>query len=217
MSDLDPKEKKRLRALVQLESAARKKGYNLIAGVDEAGRGPLAGPVVAAACILPRNFFIPGIDDSKKLSPKERARILQILQNNHNIHCGVGIVSPDIIDKINIYQASISAMKIAIANLPQPPDYLLVDGMRLPDCPIPHSKEIKGDARSQSIAAASIIAKETRDKIMLEYHEQWPEYGFDRHKGYPTEFHCAAIAKYGPCAIHRMTFEPLKSLVVLGV
>ncbi len=209
---MDPKETERLRALVQLEEALYRDGYRRVAGVDEAGRGPLAGPVVAAACILPQGFFLPGINDSKKLSPKMRETLFNKLLENEEIVCGVGIVEPDLIDDINIYQATIHAMKLAIADLNVHPDYLLVDGMSLPDCPIPHSKEIKGDARSQSIAAASVIAKETRDRLMKEYHRRWPLYGFDRHKGYPTAAHVEAIETHGPCSIHRMSFEPLKSL-----
>lgn len=212
---MDPKEKRRLRGLTKLEDAARRDGYRLIAGVDEAGRGPLAGPVVAGACILPDNFFIPGINDSKQLSPLERERIYQLLIEDERVLCGVGIVDSDIIDQINIYQATIHAMLLAIGDLAQLPDYMLVDGMRLKNCTIPHSKEIKGDARSQTIAAASIIAKVTRDRIMVEYDERWPQYGFKRHKGYCTPEHVEAINTHGPCTIHRMSFEPLKSLVLV--
>lgn len=212
---VDLKEQRRLQTLTQLESAARRAGYRLIAGIDEAGRGPLAGPVVAAACILPDNLFIPGINDSKQLTALERERIYDILTQDHRVLCGVGIIHSDQIDQLNIYQATIHAMKHAIGELVQLPDYMLVDGMKLPNCSIPHSKEIKGDARSQSIAAASIIAKVTRDRLMIEYHERWPVYGFDRHKGYGTAAHIEAIHTHGPCSIHRMSFEPMKSLVLV--
>lgn len=212
MSKPTPKELQRLRALLQLEEAARRDGYRLIAGVDEAGRGPLAGPVVAAACILPTNALFPGINDSKKLSSAQRKQLFESLLAAKEISYGIGIVNPDIIDNINILQATIHAMKLAIAELPTLPDYLLVDGMNIPNCSIPHSKEIKGDGRSQSIAAASIIAKETRDRIMIEYDEHWPEYGFAKHKGYPTAAHLDAIERHGPCPIHRMSFEPFKSM-----
>jgi ribonuclease HII len=170
---------------------------------------------VAGACILPDNYFIPGINDSKQLTPKERERIYQILIEDERVMCGVGIVDSDVIDRVNIYQATIHAMLLAIGDLTQLPDYMLVDGMKLPGCIIPHSKEIKGDARSQTIAAASVIAKVTRDRIMLEYDERWPMYGFSRHKGYGTPEHIEAIHRHGPCSIHRSSFEPLKSLVLV--
>lgn len=208
------KEKRRLQIMTQLESAARKAGYRLIAGIDEAGRGPLAGPVVAAACILPDQLLIPGINDSKQLTALERERIYDILTQDPRVICGVGIIDSDLIDRVNIYQATIHAMMYAISELSVLPDYLLVDGMKLPHCTIPHSKEIKGDERSQSIAAASIIAKVTRDRLMREYHDRWPMYGFDRHKGYGTPAHLEALEQHGPCSIHRMTFEPMKSLVL---
>lgn len=212
MEELAPEELQRLRALLQLEEAANRDGYRRVAGVDEAGRGPLAGPVVAAACILPQKALLPGINDSKKLTPRQRRHLFQSIIDTPDIAYGIGIVDPDVIDRVNIYQATIHAMMLAVAELPSLPDYLLVDGMNLPDCPIPHSKEIKGDARSQSIAAASILAKETRDRIMEEYDERWPEYGFARHKGYPTAAHIEAIECHGPCPIHRMSFQPLKSM-----
>ena len=200
------KELKRLQRLNLFEDEARQGGFQHIAGVDEAGRGPLAGPVVAASCIIPQNLFFPGIDDSKKLLPKKRAHLFKELTSHPEIIYGIGIVSHEEIDRINIYQASIQAMLIAISKLSITPDILLVDGMKLPS-PIPSRKIIGGDALSQSIAAASIIAKETRDRIMEEYHETWPHYGFKDHKGYGTEKHREALAKYGPCMIHRMSFK----------
>ena len=209
---VDENEWRRLKTLTVFEEEARQNGYKVIAGVDEAGRGPLAGPVVAAACLIPENLFIPGVDDSKKLLQKKRQEIFkQIVSDPRIIYC-VGLVEVEIIDKINILQATIQAMLLAIEGLAKKPDYLLVDGLKLPHPSIPSLKIIAGDALSQSIAAASIIAKETRDRLMIEYHQKWPEYGFDQHKGYGTEKHLAAIDKHGPCPIHRMSFDPIKSL-----
>lgn len=204
---LDECERKRLSQLMSYERKACRNGYKVIAGIDEAGRGPLAGPVVAAVCILPRKAMIAGIDDSKKLPPKKRAQIYEKLVNDPNVHFGVGIVDSTEIDRINIYQATIRAMLLAIEQLKILPDYLLVDGLALPHPSIPVEKIIKGDQLSQSIAGASIIAKETRDRLMLEFHETWPEYGFKQHKGYGTEMHCEALRKYGQCPIHRRSFK----------
>lgn len=206
------KELKRLQELNIFEDAARQQGFHLIAGIDEAGRGPLAGPVVAAACIIPEGVYLPGIDDSKKLNPKKRAELFQEIQANDKIIYAVGIKHHEDIDRHNIYQATILAMLEALSKLASIPDITLVDGLLLPHPSIPSQKIIKGDAKSQSIAAASIIAKETRDRLMEEYHQEWPEYGFHQHKGYATEQHINAIHKHGPCPIHRLTFEPLKSL-----
>lgn len=208
----DEAEWRRLKQLCQYEEEARLKGFSSLAGVDEAGRGPLAGPVVAAACILPPNLYIPFIDDSKKLSPKIRERLFHRLTTDSQIIYGVGIVDPECIDQINIYQATIQAMLVAIDQLSIQPDYLLVDGMALSHPrKIPCQKIIKGDALSQSIAAASVIAKETRDALMRDYHTRWPQYGFDQHKGYPTRQHLEAIEKHGLCEIHRRSFAPCKA------
>lgn len=208
---ITPEELERLEEMMSYEKKAYRKGYKRVAGVDEAGRGPLAGPVVAAVCILPKKHRIPGVDDSKKLQPKVRQEIYQRLINDPTIQYGVGIIEHEEIDKYNIYQATILAMFQAIERLEMPPDCILVDGMQLThpisDC----IKIIKGDQLSQSIAAASIIAKETRDEIMRKYHEQWPQYGFNQHKGYATEQHLDAIEQYGPCPIHRLSFDPIKS------
>lgn len=182
-----------------------------IAGIDEAGRGPLAGPVVAAACIIPLGIFLPGVNDSKQLTSKKRQEILQNLTSNARILHAVGVVSCQEIDQINILQATIKAMLLAVAGLTVIPDLLLVDGLQLPHQSIPCQKIIKGDQMSASIAAASIIAKEKRDSMMLEYHEEWPQYGFDSHKGYGTAQHYAAIDRHGPCPIHRLSFDPFKS------
>ncbi len=193
------------------EEEAYLTGYQWLAGVDEAGRGPLAGPVVAAACILPKGLLIPQVNDSKKLTPKMRERLFARLTSDPAIYYAVGIVDSVEIDRINIYQATICAMLIAIERLKQAPDYLLVDGMKLPHPTLPCLKIIKGDQLSQSIAAASIIAKETRDRLMLDYHARWPAYGFDHHKGYGTEQHVEALFKHGPCEIHRRSFDPIKT------
>lgn len=209
--DLDEVEQQRLKKLCHYEDEARLQGFQFIAGVDEAGRGPLAGPVVAAACILPAGLYIPKIDDSKQLIPKVRQQLFQRLTTDSSIIYGIGVVDVQKIDQINIYQATIQAMLMAIEKLQVQPDCLLVDGLQLPHPFLPCQKIIKGDALSQSIAAASIIAKETRDAIMREYHKEWPLYGFEQHKGYGTPQHLAAIEKYGICEIHRRSFSPCRS------
>lgn len=209
---LDPAEKCRLKSLMNFEEAARQLGYSIIAGIDEAGRGPLAGPVVAAACIVPQKLFISGVDDSKKVTPAKRAEIFAQIKNESSICYGIGIVSWEEIDRINIYQATIKAMLAAVAAMQILPEYLLVDGLALAHPSIPVKKIIKGDQLSYSIALASIIAKETRDALMCEYHTQWPEYGFNQHKGYGTTMHLDAIEKHGPCPIHRLSFSPLSNV-----
>jgi ribonuclease HII len=205
-------ERTRLETMMLYEKKAREWGYLRIAGVDEAGRGPLAGPVVAAACILPEGTLIEGIDDSKKLLPSERHKIFQQILSLSEVDYGIGIIDALIIDQVNILQATFQAMIAAIARLSQKPDYLLIDGNKMPSVRIAGQAIIKGDSLSQSIAAASIIAKETRDQLMNTFHEKWPQYGFISHKGYGTKEHLQAIQKYGPCPIHRMTFAPLKTL-----
>jgi ribonuclease HII len=213
MTGLDEKEKLRLQQMMHYEEEAYREGYRLIAGLDEAGRGPLAGPVVAAACILPRNALISRVDDSKKLDPKLREEIFHRLIADKSIIYAVGIVDVEEIDRLNIYQANIRAMWKAIDGLKSYPDFLLVDGMELPHPHLSCCKIIKGDQLSQSIAAASIIAKETRDQLMRAYHQHWPLYGFDQHKGYGTDKHLEALECYGPCPIHRRSFDPVKSLL----
>lgn len=194
------------------EKKARKNGFSIIAGIDEAGRGPLAGPVVSSAVILPDSFTIPGITDSKKLSPKKREILFkEIYANAASI--GVGIVEPGEIDRMNILQASLYSMSLAVKDLDIQPEYLLIDGKFTIPSDIPQEPIIKGDSLSISIGAASIIAKVTRDRIMHEYHEKYPEYGFDRHKGYPTKAHKQAVAEFGPCPIHRRTFKGVKEYV----
>lgn len=192
------------------ERKARKAGFKHIAGIDEAGRGPLAGPVVAAALLLKKTRFKHKIDDSKKLTP--RARLLAYGEILKNARVGVGIVSEKTIDAINIYNATARAMEKAVRKLSVKPDFLLVDGrikLKIP-CKKAHIKE--GDSKSLSIACASIIAKVTRDKIMLGYHKKYPQYGFARHKGYATKEHVRRLMKHGPSPIHRSTFNPVKQL-----
>jgi ribonuclease HII len=204
---------RRLRLLTRYEEEARLKGFKAIAGLDEAGRGPLAGPVVVAACMIPEGVYIPYVNDSKKLTAKMRQFILSHIQVDPRIVFSIGIVDSKEIDRINIYQATLRAMEIAVNCLVSPPDCLLVDGIHFPHPFLPSVKIIKGDTLSQSIAAASIIAKETRDDLMREYHQQWPEYGFDQHKGYGTPRHLQALEKHGPCDIHRRSFSPIQSLL----
>jgi ribonuclease HII len=203
-------ERRRLKKLVVFEERARDEGHKRIAGLDEVGRGPLAGPLVACACILPKSLYFKGINDSKLLLPAKRNALYQQLINHPDVIYGIGIVSVDIIDKINIYQASLLAMKQALEHLPIEPECLLVDGLKLLYKEIPCEKIIKGDRLSQSIAAASIIAKETRDAIMIQYHEEYPNYYFNEHKGYSTEKHKEALLRHGPCPIHRKSFLPVK-------
>jgi ribonuclease HII len=212
MSFIALAEQQRLTALTAFENLARQQGFKAIAGVDEAGRGPLAGPVVAAACIVPEGVLLPGVDDSKQLTARQRAVLFRELTADKRLCYAVGIVDSQTIDEVNILQATILAMLQAVSALSIQPDYLLVDGLKLPHPSIPGEKIIGGDGRSQSIAAASIIAKETRDRLMLDYHSQWPHYGFDRHKGYGTAAHMLALKEHGPCAIHRTSFAPIKSL-----
>ncbi|ADH17719.1 ribonuclease HII [Chlamydia trachomatis] len=198
------------------ENQAIEQGYSQVAGIDEAGRGPLAGPVVAGACILPRGKVFLGIDDSKKLTPKQRRYLYELLLEDPEVDCGVGVVSVERIDEINILEATKEAMVQAIASLRSTPDFLLVDGLFLPH-KVPSLKIIKGDARSVSIAAASIIAKEYRDELMRKLHVEYPEYGFDKHKGYGTAAHLQALKHFGPCVYHRKSFSPVKESIQEGV
>jgi len=188
------------------ERAAWRSGLKQVAGVDEAGRGPLAGPVVAAAVILDPNRRVKGLDDSKRLAPAQRERLFeQILEHARGV--GVGIVDPQTIDRVNILEATRRAMYEALGKLTPRPDLVLIDALRLPALACPQKPLVHGDSRSASIAAASIIAKVTRDRLMLEADARFPEYGFARHKGYPTPEHLAALEKHGPCPIHRRTFH----------
>lgn len=197
--------------MLVFEKQAMLDGYKIIAGVDEAGRGPLAGPVVSAAVILPENFDIRGINDSKKLSEKKRAALFPKIQSQA-IAFGIGIADHGEIDRINILQASLLSMKRAVDDLGLIPDYLLIDGKFTIDSNIDQRPVIKGDALSLSIAAASILAKVTRDRIMTDLDLQYPEYEFKRHKGYPTKAHKQAILAHGPCPIHRKSFKGVKDI-----
>lgn len=194
------------------EKQAYLEGHKRIAGVDEAGRGPLAGPVVAAACILPKDFSVKGIDDSKRLTPRQREEFYTLLTTHPDVCYGIGVVENALIDEINILRASLHAMALAIENLAQAPDYLLIDGRHLPPTHIASRAVVKGDRLSITIGAASIIAKHKRDLLMDEYHKIYPHYGFEQHKGYGTKMHVEALRLYGPCPIHRKSFEPVKSL-----
>jgi ribonuclease HII len=176
------------------------------AGIDEAGRGPLAGPVIAAAVILPEGYEFNGLNDSKKLSLQKRETLFHQIKSLA-IATGVGIVEPKEIDRINILRAALLAMEIAVKNLNPQPDYLLIDGNTRTSLLIPQETVVKGDSRCCSIAAASIIAKVIRDSIMDDYHNIYPEYNFKRHKGYPTKEHFELLKKFGPCPIHRKTFN----------
>lgn len=181
------------------------KGITLVCGVDEAGRGPLAGPVCAAAVILPQNIVIPGLNDSKKLTDKKRRELFPIIQEKA-IAFGIGLASEKEIDEINILQATFLAMERAISHLPVRPEHILIDGNRDKDFGVPSSTVVHGDSLSASIAAASILAKVTRDDLMLETAKLYPNYDFEIHKGYGTKAHYEALQKYGPCPVHRMTF-----------
>jgi ribonuclease HII len=196
----------------EFEQEARRCGYRQIAGLDEAGRGPLAGPVVAAAVILPVRCRLPGVDDSKQLSEAKRDLCYSIILEKA-LAVGIGSADAGEIDRLNILEATRLAMRRAVAQLTRPPDYLLTDAMTLPGVGVPVRAIIKGDALSLSIAAASIVAKVTRDRLMAAYHETFPQYNFQRHKGYGTEEHLQQLVQYGPCAIHRLTFAPVREVL----
>ncbi len=217
------------------EIKLRKNGYKFIAGIDEVGRGPLAGPVVACAAVIKLNLnegedtyprlqekeknihirrgrIFDGIRDSKQLSERQREKFYKILTNDRQVYYGIGIVSEKIIDKINILQATFLAMKKAVENLKVKPDFLLIDGKwTLENYPISQTAIIQGDKNIFSIAAASIIAKVTRDKMLVKLSQKYPQYGFEKHKGYGTKLHLEMLKKYGPCEIHRKSFKPIKN------
>lgn len=197
--------------LLEFEKELYNQNITLIAGTDEVGRGPLCGPVVAAACILPVNYELKGLNDSKKLSEKKREQLYEVLMNDV-ISYGIGVVSPERIDEINILEASKEAMKIALSKLNPKPEHVLIDAVKL-DINIPSTPIIKGDAKSLTIAAASVIAKVTRDRMMYELDEKYPEYGFGKHKGYPTKAHIEAVKKYGVLDFYRKTFSPISELI----
>jgi ribonuclease HII len=205
-------ELERLHRMWEYEKQFWQDGYRFIAGVDEAGRGPLAGPVVAAAVILPQNFDVTGLNDSKQVTAEERDR-LRLRIEQFAIGVGVGIVDVQYIDQHNILQATFHAMRIAISQLPVQPDKLLLDAVKLPKVAIPQHSLIKGDSLSHSIAAASIIAKTTRDQWMMEIHKKYPQYGFDQHMGYGVPAHLEMLKKYGASPIHRRSFSPVRAVL----
>ena len=206
------RERERLDAMYVYERAAAAAGHTLVAGVDEAGRGPLAGPVAVAAVILPQEAHLPRINDSKKLSAAMREELFtQIVAIAISYH--VALIDAETIDRMNILQATKMGMYEAIAALTPAPDEVLIDAVELPKLSMPSQSIIKGDAKSASIAAASILAKVTRDHLMEQYDTEYPHYDFAKHKGYGTQGHIDAIRKYGVCPIHRKSFEPIRSIL----
>ena len=203
--------------MLECERQLTQQGFRRIAGVDEAGRGPLAGPVVAAAVILPATWIDGGmphelerLNDSKQLSETQRDQFFEIIVSHPEISFGIAGNDATEIDRWNILQATHRAMNAALAKLSPAPDHALVDGRAVKSLAVPQTALVKGDSRSYSIAAASVLAKVTRDRMMLEFHSRWPQYGFAEHKGYGTPQHLLALTEHGPCPIHRMTFAPLK-------
>ncbi len=194
------------------EGRARASGFTCIAGLDEAGRGPLAGPVVAAAVALPDGLLIPGCTDSKQVSEQDRERLFDKIREVA-ICYSIGIVDEQTIDEVNILQATIIAMERAVDTLAPRPDYLLIDALTLPRVPLPQKPLIKGDYRSHSIAAASILAKVTRDRLMLELDGRFPQYNFQKNKGYGTREHLALLRRHGPCDAHRKSFNPVAQML----
>ncbi|MEI8300420.1 MAG: ribonuclease HII [Chlamydiota bacterium] len=195
------------------ENQAYELGYQVVVGLDEAGRGPLAGPVVACACYIIPDAKLEGVQDSKLLDPVKRRKLYEMLIEHPQVVYAIGVIDASGIDKTNILQASMQAMLLAVKNLKVQTDYILVDGSYFPKTTLPGLALIRGDQRSLSIAAASIIAKEVRDDMMREYHKQWPTHGFDVHKGYATKEHITAVKAYGVTPIHRLSFEPIRSLI----
>ncbi len=205
----------RLKTLLQVEEGLWARGFTYVAGCDEAGVGPLAGPVVAAAVILPQDSLILGIDDSKVLSPLRRTELAEKIRSRA-VAWAIGIADVAEIDRLNIYQASLLALRRAVQGLSVRPDHIVTDARRLDGLPIPQLALVRGDARSYSVAAASILAKVHRDMLMRQYHEQFPFYGFDRNVGYGTPEHFAALKQHGPCPLHRRSFAPVRQLVLFG-
>ncbi len=191
--------------MLEFEKMYSEKGYKAVCGVDEAGRGPLAGPVFAAAVILPEGLVIEGINDSKKLSEKKREKLFDEIIEKASAYC-IASASVEEIEEMNILQADMLAMKRAVEGLSVKADFAMIDGNKTPQLDIPCEAIVKGDAKSQSIAAASILAKVSRDRLICSLAEKYPEYGFEKHKGYGTKAHREAILEYGPCEIHRMSF-----------
>ncbi len=208
-------DRERVTGLYAFEELAMAEGFELVAGVDEAGRGPLAGPVSVAAVILPRGLYLPKLNDSKKISPAVREDLYERILEQA-VAVGTALVDAKTIDRVNIYQATMNGMYEAIFALKPSPQKVLIDAVELKNLPMPSLPIIKGDAKSASIAAASIVAKVTRDRLMEEYDREYPEYGFASHKGYGTAEHIAALRKYGPCPIHRLSFEPVRTIAAEG-
>ena len=198
------------------EHALRARGFSLVAGVDEAGRGPLAGPVVAAAVILPAGFALDGLTDSKKVPTARREKFFAVLTTDAGVAWSTGLATVEEIDHRNILRATHLAMARALSALPAPPDHALVDGLPVRDLPVPHTALVDGDALSLSIAAASIVAKVTRDRLMVALDAEYPQYGFARHKGYGVPQHLAALRHHGPCPVHRRSFAPVAQAEVTG-
>ena len=190
---------------LEFENIAYQKGFSSVCGVDEAGRGPLAGPVCAAAVILPKGMIIDGVNDSKKLSEKKREALFDVVKES-SVAYNIAFATVEEIEKYNILNATMLAMKRAVEGLSMPADFAYIDGNRTPSLEIPCEYIVKGDARSMSVAAASILAKVARDRLMLGFSEEYPQYSFEKHKGYGTKVHIEAIKEYGPCPIHRPSF-----------
>jgi ribonuclease HII len=187
-------------------------GYQMVAGIDEVGLGPLAGPAVAAAVVLPIGLRLPGLDDSKKMKPADRERVAAAIRR-HAVAFGLGLVGPEVIDGEGLIRARQLAMRRAVENLPLPPEYLLVDAWDVPDLAVPQMCVIKGDSVCASIMAASVVAKVHRDNLMIEYDRQYPGYGFAVHKGYATRAHQDALRTLGPSPIHRMSWAPIRAVL----
>ncbi len=196
------------------EDTLRARGLHFVAGVDEAGRGPLAGPVSAAAVILPADFTHALLDDSKKLTERKRERLYEELTTRGDIRYAVALVEAEEIDRLNILRATHEAMRRAVAQLLPAPEHVLIDGLPVRDFPLPQTALVGGDGLSFSIAAASVLAKVTRDHVMLEMDARYPAYGFAKHKGYGTAAHLAALRTHGPCPIHRHSFQPVREAKV---
>ncbi len=211
---MKPENNEQFQAMMEnLENSLHTQGYKAVCGVDEVGRGPLAGPVVAAAVILPHDVKIEGLTDSKKLSPAKRDRIFDEIAQI-GLVCAIGILDNEDIDKINILQASLMAMRKAVHDLSEKPDFVIVDGnYPIPKISQPQYAVIGGDALCQSVAAASVVAKVTRDRIMDHYQSLYPSFSFAKHKGYPTAAHIAELKEFGPTDIHRKTFKPVAEVL----
>lgn len=200
-----------------IEEELIQKGHKLIAGIDEAGRGPLAGPVVAAAVILPRDYSSDILNDSKKISPKVREKLYKELTDPlSGIFCAYSVIDPVIIDKINILNATHRAMSESALSLKKEPSFAIIDGKPVKGFPYPYQAIVKGDEMCLSIAAASVIAKVERDRLMQKYGEKYPQYGFEKHKGYGTKLHLEALKKFGACPIHRQSFAPVREARTLN-